>query len=111
MPAKKLAGAVEDYIRSQGGVSGLVKKFEGLGLGAVAKSWMAKGHNLPISPEQLQRAIGFDAVAEISKKAGLTPDVTAAKLAELLPAAVDNMTVRTSADLTGSYPWTGTRKR
>jgi uncharacterized protein YidB (DUF937 family) len=107
----KLASAVEDYIRAQGGVSGLVKKFEALGLGAVAQSWMAKGRNLPISAEQIQRAIGFEAIAEIAKKAGIAPDSVAAKVAELLPAAVDKMTVRKDGSLDAAYPWTGTRKR
>jgi uncharacterized protein YidB (DUF937 family) len=110
MAVNNLAGAVDDFIRAQGGVSGLVKKFEALGLGAVARSWMEKGRNLPISPAQVQRAIGFDVVADIAQKAGIAPDAAAAQLAELLPAAVDKMTVRKGSGFE-PYPWMGTRKR
>jgi uncharacterized protein YidB (DUF937 family) len=110
MAANNLAGAVEDYIRQQGGVSGVVKKFEALGLGAVAKSWMAKGQNLPISSAQIQRAVGFDTVAEIAKKCGVAPDAAAAQIADLLPALVDKMTIRKGSGFE-PYPWTGTRKR
>ncbi len=82
MGANNLAGALEDYIRKQGGVSGLVKKFEAQGLGAVARSWTAAGTNNPISAAQLQRVIGHDTVVDLAKKSGLSPDATAAKLAD-----------------------------
>ncbi|MFZ1107968.1 MAG: YidB family protein [Rhodomicrobium sp.] len=110
MGANSLAGAVEDYIRSQGGVSGLVKKLEDKGLGSIARSWTDPGHNHPVTAAQIHRAIGFETLADFGKKWKLSPDATAEKLAELLPAAIDKLTVR-KGTASAPYPWTGTRKR
>ena len=42
--------AVESLIQKHGGVQGLVRQFEKQGLGSVAKSWVGRGENHPISP-------------------------------------------------------------
>ncbi len=106
----ELVRFVEDFIRKHGGVSGLVSKFEAQGLGDIARSWKEAGPNRSITPAQLQRAVGFELLAEFGKKTGLSPDAAAAKLADILPKAVDDLTVRTGT-ASGPYPWTGTRKR
>jgi uncharacterized protein YidB (DUF937 family) len=104
----ELVRFAEDFIRKQGGVSGLVSKLDALGLGDVARTWTARGANRPITGAQLQRVAGIQALTEFGAKHGLSPDAVATKLAEILPAIVDKLTVREG---TGPYPWTGTRKR
>jgi uncharacterized protein YidB (DUF937 family) len=106
----ELVRFAEDFIRTQGGVSGLVSKLDALGLGDVARTWTANGANRPISAAQLQRVVGFQALTELGAKHGVSPDAVAAKFAEVLPAIVDKLTVRTGT-ASGPYPWTGTRKR
>lgn len=104
----ELVRFAEDFIRKQGGVSGLVSKLDALGLGDVARSWTARGANRPISGAQLQRVVGFQALTELGAKYGVSPEAVASKVAEILPSIVDKLTVREG---TGPYPWTGTRKR
>jgi uncharacterized protein YidB (DUF937 family) len=41
-----------------GGVEGLVETLNEKGLGEVMSSWIGKGENLPISPEQIQHVLG-----------------------------------------------------
>jgi uncharacterized protein YidB (DUF937 family) len=77
---------------SSGGISGLVDKFKQSGLGDVAASWISTGENKPVSPQQLEAALGADKVAELAKEAGIPVDKGAEVLSQVLPAIVDKMT-------------------
>ncbi len=101
--------AVESLIQKHGGVDGLVRQFEKQGLGSVIRSWVGKGENHPISPDQIYRALGYETLEQLGAKLGMAPGEVAAKLAALLPKAVDKMTQKGSSS-EGRYPWTGKRK-
>ena len=75
-----------------GGLGGLLGKMDAQGLGDVGQSWVSKGPNLPISPEQLSKVLGNDQLAAIAKKLGVSPDAAASQLSKLLPDAVDKVT-------------------
>lgn len=75
-----------------GGISGLVEKFQQAGMGDVVSSWIGKGENLPISPEQLQSVLGSEAVSNMAQKMGLNPDDALGQLSNLLPSLVDKLT-------------------
>ena len=53
------AGGVGDLLRGQGGVGGLVEKFNQAGLADVVGSWIGTGANANISAEQIT-AVGRD---------------------------------------------------
>lgn len=76
----------------QGGLGGLVGKFEQAGLGNVVSSWIGSGQNLPISAEQLQNVLGSDAVAGIAAKLGINPSDALGQLSTMLPGLVDKLT-------------------
>jgi uncharacterized protein YidB (DUF937 family) len=75
-----------------GGVGGLVEAFEKGGLGELAQSWVGHGANLPISADQIQAVLGSGAIGQFAEKLGVDPQVGAAKLAEILPGLVDQLT-------------------
>ncbi len=75
-----------------GGLQGLVETFNEKGLGEVMSSWIGKGENLPISPEQIQQIFGSGQVQQIAEKLGVSPDEASSGLAELLPQIVDKLT-------------------
>jgi uncharacterized protein YidB (DUF937 family) len=75
-----------------GGIGGLVEKFQQAGMGDVVSSWIGKGENLPISPEQLQSVLGSEAVSNMAQKMGLNPDDALGQLSNLLPGLVDKLT-------------------
>lgn len=85
-------GVVGMLVNNAGGISGLVDKFNQSGLGDVAASWIGKGGNLPVSPDQVVAALGQDKVAELAKEAGIPEDKGAEVLSQVLPAVVDKMT-------------------
>ncbi|MET0219873.1 MAG: YidB family protein [Bradyrhizobium sp.] len=74
----------------QGGLSAIVARLEQAGLGAQVKSWIGSGHNLPITAEQLQAALGSDTVKQLAARFNVPIDQLAKVLAEQLPLAVDH---------------------
>ncbi len=75
-----------------GGAEGLLNIFNEKGLGEVMSSWIGKGENLPISPEQIQQVLGRDQVQQIAEKLGISPEEASSGLAEMLPQIVDKLT-------------------
>ena len=75
-----------------GGAEGLLNTFNENGLGDVMSSWIGKGENLPISPEQIQQVLGSDQVQQIAEKLGISTDEASSGLAEMLPKIVDKLT-------------------
>jgi uncharacterized protein YidB (DUF937 family) len=89
-----LMDAVTGLIRDSGngGLSGLIAKFQQGGLGDAVASWISTGRNLPITGEQLQSVLGNAQVQAIAQKLGLSTDDVAHKLAGMLPQAIDHLT-------------------
>ncbi|AOY00734.1 YidB family protein [Jeongeupia sp. USM3] len=87
-----LLGALGPLLEQQGGISGLVEKFQQGGLAEVAQSWISTGQNLPVSAEQIQSVLGSDAVSQIASKLGIDPQQAAGQLSEALPQLVDQLT-------------------
>ena len=75
-----------------GGIAGLVQLFNGKGLGDIVASWVSTGPNKPVSPDQVQQALGPDLLRQIGGQAGLPQEQTASALSQLLPALVDKAT-------------------
>jgi uncharacterized protein YidB (DUF937 family) len=87
-----LAPIVNDLLEQHGGVQGIIGELQSKGLGDTVQSWINPGPNQPISAGQLHQALGPDTIAQLAAKLGVSPDVLAAKLAEVLPKAVDTLT-------------------
>lgn len=79
-----------------GGLAGLVQSLTQGGLGNVASSWIGTGQNLPVSPDQLQSALGGGSggglLAQLAQQAGLSHGETATQLSQILPGLVDKLT-------------------
>jgi len=92
------AGGLADLLKGQGGVAGLAEKFGQNGLGDVAASWIGKGGNAAISPEQIAAVIGSGPIADFARKLGVSPEQASETLAGLLPEAIDRLTPNGSAE-------------
>ena len=75
-----------------GGLAGLIQKLQESGLGNVADSWVSTGKNLPISPDQLQNALGSGELGSLAEKLGMSTGDVSSQLADLLPGVVDKLT-------------------
>ena len=102
------AGGMGDLLRGQGGVGGLVEKFNQAGLADVVGSWIGTGANANISAEQITAVIGHGPLADIAAKMGVTPQQAGETLAGLLPEAIDRLTpggqLNGADDLLGKLP-------
>ncbi|MEX8519612.1 MAG: YidB family protein [Leptothrix sp. (in: b-proteobacteria)] len=101
------AGALLQVVTSllgdnSGGLPGLVQKFQQSGLGNVVASWIASGHNLPISADQLGSVLGHDTIGQLAQTMGVTPDAAGGQLAQLLPQVVDALTPHGQLPAAGS---------
>jgi uncharacterized protein YidB (DUF937 family) len=74
------------------GLGELIDRFKQNGQGATADSWVATGPNQPVTPSQLEQAIGPDVLATLQKQTGLSRDELLARLSRELPDAVDKYT-------------------
>lgn len=79
-------------LQRSGGLSGLLDKLRNSGLGSHGDSWVGTGQNLPVSPDQLQQAIGPDVLGQLASHFGLSQEEASGTLAQVLPELVNEMT-------------------
>jgi uncharacterized protein YidB (DUF937 family) len=87
-----MVSVVNHVLEQNGGVQGVVSQFEQKGFGPTVRSWVGTGPNQPITAEQIHQVLGSGAVQELAQKAGLSVPELTAKLAQLLPQAIDKLT-------------------
>lgn len=58
----------------------------------MVSSWVSRGKNLPISPEQIQQGLGDDLLKQLAAQAGLSSEAASGQLADLLPGLIDKLT-------------------
>jgi uncharacterized protein YidB (DUF937 family) len=75
-----------------GGIGALVSRFEAVGLGQHAQSWVSTGPNLPVSPDQLSTIFSREEIQGWAQQAGTNPETMLKILSEALPRAVDHVT-------------------
>jgi uncharacterized protein YidB (DUF937 family) len=88
----EMVTVVNSFIEQHGGVKGIVDQFQKQGLGPTVQSWVGASENQPISPAEVHQALGSDTVHQLAAKLGIPPEEMAAKLADILPKAVDKLT-------------------
>lgn len=86
------AGGIGDLLRGQGGVGGVIEKFNQAGMADVVGSWVGTGANANISAEQITAVLGHGPLADMAAKMGVTPQQAGETLAGLLPEAIDRLT-------------------
>jgi uncharacterized protein YidB (DUF937 family) len=75
----------------QGGAGGLLKQLTQAGLGEQVQSWLSQGANMPVSPEQLQNAIGNDQIMGMAQQFGVSPDMLSNAMSQFLPGIIDKL--------------------
>lgn len=73
-------------------VGGLFTKLKNSSIAEHFQSWIGKGENKPVTPEQVTEALGNEHLAKIADQTGVTPEQAAQNIAQKLPTMVDKMT-------------------
>jgi uncharacterized protein YidB (DUF937 family) len=75
-----------------GGLGAILGKAQQAGLGDVVSSWIGKGQNMPISPDQLGSVLGSDTLANLAKQLGMSHGEASSQISQMLPDVVDRLT-------------------
>ncbi len=79
-------------LQQNGGIEGILGKFQQAGLGQQADSWVSTGQNLPIDPGALGEIFGQEELGQIARQTGMSQQDVSGGLADLLPGLIDGMT-------------------
>jgi len=79
-------------IQQNGGLPGIISKLQQGGLGSQANSWVGTGQNMPVSGDQLSRALGAGNLGQLAQQFGLSHGDASSGLAQMLPQIIDQMT-------------------
>jgi len=79
-------------LQQNGGIQGLLAKFQQAGMGQQAQSWIGTGQNMPISADALSQIFGQGQLGQIAQQLGMSHEQVASGLAQSLPQVVDHMT-------------------
>jgi len=86
----------------EGGLDGLLQKFNAAGLGDTVQSWVGSGQNLPISADTVHQVLGSDMMQQLAARTGLPLDQVSSMIAEHLPHVVDGLTPNGQVDAGGT---------
>lgn len=75
-----------------GGLSELMDRFANAGQQSKAQSWVGAGRNENIGPDELERTLDPETIAELVEKTGLSRNELLSRLSQTLPDAVDQAT-------------------
>ena len=87
-----LAGGGQGGAQGGGGLASILGKAQQAGLGDVVTSWIGKGQNMPISPDQVNNVLGSDMVANLAKQLGMSHGDASSQISQMLPDVVDRLT-------------------
>jgi uncharacterized protein YidB (DUF937 family) len=84
-------GSIPGNVLSRG-VGNTVQDLEKNGHGEIARSWVGRGPNTPITAEKLEGALGEDAIKDLMEQTGMEREDLLAALSEHLPRVIDHLT-------------------
>lgn len=84
---------IQVLLQSQGGIEGIIKRFQESGLEEILKSWISTDEkNQPISANQVVEVVGQENMSQAAQEVGVSEWDASNVLAEYLPKMVDMLT-------------------
>jgi len=85
----KLIKIVTDLVQKHGGVSGLLERFKGAGLGDKVQSWLSQDGNQHLTGDEVESALDGDALDDAAQQLGTDRSTASSKIADFLPKVID----------------------
>lgn len=96
---KSLLGKIAmEMISKNGGVGGILEKFNQSGLGDLAASWVGQGQNQSLSEDQVGSVFGNDMIADMASKFGVDSSLLTGQIAQYLPELMNQATPAGAVD-------------
>ena len=90
--ANPLLMMVLQLLQQNGGIEGILGRFQQAGYGQQAQSWVGTGPNMPIDANALQQILGSGTLGQIAQQLGVSREQASDDVAQMLPQVVDQMT-------------------
>jgi uncharacterized protein YidB (DUF937 family) len=87
-----LLQAALQLVQQNGGLQGVLARFQQAGYGAQADSWVSTGQNQPITADALSQVLGHGQLGQIAQQLGISHGDAAGGLASMLPQLIDKLT-------------------
>jgi len=91
-PPSGPAAILQMLASQEGGLGGMLQKFQSAGLGDTVQSWVGNGANAPISADTVNQVLGSGVVQQFAEKLGIPADQVSGLMAQHLPQVVDGLT-------------------
>lgn len=91
-PMNPLLAIALQMLQQNGGLQGMLSRFQQAGYGQQAQSWIGTGQNMPIDAGALSQIFGQGQLGQIAQQLGVSREEAAGQLAQTLPQVVDEMT-------------------
>jgi uncharacterized protein YidB (DUF937 family) len=85
-------------VQQQGGVEGLIAKFQAGGLSDVVSSWVGTGQNLPVSATQVTQVLGESTITNVASSLGVESSHASSSIASMLPELINQLTPNGAVD-------------
>ena len=79
-------------LQQNGGIQGLLAKFQQAGYADQVQSWISTGQNMPISADALAKVLGHGQLGNVAQGVGVDSSEAAGGLAAMLPHVIDQLT-------------------
>jgi uncharacterized protein YidB (DUF937 family) len=91
-PKAQMLNMAVSLLKSQGGIDGLMSKFNSAGLGDMMSQWISTGPNPPATAGQIEKVLGKDQLEGLAKESGQSSSAVADGIARILPGLIDKLT-------------------
>lgn len=79
-------------LQQNGGIQGVLAKFQQAGFADHVQSWISTGQNMPISADAIAKVLGHGQIGAAAQGLGVDSSEAAGGLAAMLPHVIDQLT-------------------
>ncbi len=87
---QKMAEPILQMIQQNGGLQQIIGQLQNSPIGEQVNSWLGSGANEAVSADQVAQAMP-NAVEDLSKQTGMSPEAVSNSISELLPNLIDKL--------------------
>jgi uncharacterized protein YidB (DUF937 family) len=81
-----------EWVQRNGGIGGVLGRFQQKGYGQQANSWVSTSANQPLGAQQVREVVGEDELSRLAQHLGVDEHQVASGMAEILPQVIDHAT-------------------